>query len=604
MADALRRGARGVVRPGRLAGADARRGCGSCSACRRCRRRRASPRCATTTCSTAPRCAAACELNRAWGTPDRARRRRGDRRLAGARAGRRGSAAATSCTRRCSRRRASRDRSEALEKLDPDYADHAARGRRTASQRCASAQALLALADLLAPALELGRALRARLGRGQAARGAGRFRRPDPPRRRAARPTPDIGEWIRYKLDRRFDHILVDEAQDTNARAVVDHRALTGDFFAGRGPARRASCARSSWSATTSRRSSASRAPARRTSRRRAQRLRAEMAGAAATPRACAAIDARELRELGLGRSYRTAQPVLDFVDRGDRRDRAARASASTDAPEPHVGDDAARAGHAVAAGRRARDDDDDERTRAPEDWLSEPERAHGRPDRRAGQGAGSTQGFPLAKGGGAQRRAGRHHGAGAQAPRARRADRRAAPCGGRAGGGGRPAAARRAAGGQGPDGRAALRRAAARRPQPRQPAGLAADRLEPGASARARLPRPSDVRLWDHLRAGRASRRRWRRAELLDALLAPRRLRAAAGAAALAAGRAVAGARASWSRGSGARPTIRSTSCSTPRNAYAARAHAEPAGFLALVRRRRGRAEARGGRRRRIWCG
>jgi len=28
---------------------------------------------------------------------------------------------------------------------------------------------------------------------------------------------PDIGAWIRYKLDQRTDHILVDEAQDTNA---------------------------------------------------------------------------------------------------------------------------------------------------------------------------------------------------------------------------------------------------------------------------------------------------------------------------------------------------------------------------------------------------
>ena len=27
----------------------------------------------------------------------------------------------------------------------------------------------------------------------------------------------ELADWIRYKLDRRFDHILVDEAQDTNA---------------------------------------------------------------------------------------------------------------------------------------------------------------------------------------------------------------------------------------------------------------------------------------------------------------------------------------------------------------------------------------------------
>jgi len=46
-------------------------------------------------------------------------------------------------------------------------------------------------------------------------------------------------EWIRYKLDRRFDHILVDEAQDTNAaqwRIVLD--GLVADFFSGEGQRR------------------------------------------------------------------------------------------------------------------------------------------------------------------------------------------------------------------------------------------------------------------------------------------------------------------------------------------------------------------------------
>src|SRR5205085_8290593 len=28
---------------------------------------------------------------------------------------------------------------------------------------------------------------------------------------------PGMGEWVRYKLDRQVDHVLVDEAQDTNA---------------------------------------------------------------------------------------------------------------------------------------------------------------------------------------------------------------------------------------------------------------------------------------------------------------------------------------------------------------------------------------------------
>ena len=45
--------------------------------------------------------------------------------------------------------------------------------------------------------------------------------------------TPRMGEWVRYKLDQRTDHILVDEAQDTNADqwAIVD--ALAGEYFSG-----------------------------------------------------------------------------------------------------------------------------------------------------------------------------------------------------------------------------------------------------------------------------------------------------------------------------------------------------------------------------------
>jgi ATP-dependent helicase/nuclease subunit A len=47
--------------------------------------------------------------------------------------------------------------------------------------------------------------------------------------------TPGMGDWVRYKLDQQTDHILVDEAQDTNAAqwSIVD--ALAGEFFSGEG---------------------------------------------------------------------------------------------------------------------------------------------------------------------------------------------------------------------------------------------------------------------------------------------------------------------------------------------------------------------------------
>ena len=51
--------------------------------------------------------------------------------------------------------------------------------------------------------------------------------------------TPGMGDWVRYKLDQQTDHILVDEAQDTNARqwSIVD--ALVSEFFSGEGGRRR-----------------------------------------------------------------------------------------------------------------------------------------------------------------------------------------------------------------------------------------------------------------------------------------------------------------------------------------------------------------------------
>ena len=45
----------------------------------------------------------------------------------------------------------------------------------------------------------------------------------------------DFGDWVRFKLDQRTDHILVDEAQDTNARQWAIILSLAEEFFAGEG---------------------------------------------------------------------------------------------------------------------------------------------------------------------------------------------------------------------------------------------------------------------------------------------------------------------------------------------------------------------------------
>src|SRR5690606_28167042 len=130
-----------------------------------------------------------------------------------------------------------------------------------------------------------------------------------------------IGAWIRYKLDRQFDHILVDEAQDTNAAQWSIIRALTGDFFAGAGQrdGKRRTIfvvgdykqAIFGFQGTSPENFAAAKA-----------RYAGEMATWAARARQLAddlfeaEPLARELVDLGLKRSFRTAQPVLTFVGR------------------------------------------------------------------------------------------------------------------------------------------------------------------------------------------------------------------------------------------------------------------------------------------------
>ena len=45
--------------------------------------------------------------------------------------------------------------------------------------------------------------------------------------------TPGMGDWVRYKLDRDIDHLLVDEAQDTNPGQWEIVEALAAEFFTG-----------------------------------------------------------------------------------------------------------------------------------------------------------------------------------------------------------------------------------------------------------------------------------------------------------------------------------------------------------------------------------
>jgi len=46
---------------------------------------------------------------------------------------------------------------------------------------------------------------------------------------------PGMPDWVGWKLDQRFDHLLVDEAQDTNARQWAILRKVSDEYFAGAG---------------------------------------------------------------------------------------------------------------------------------------------------------------------------------------------------------------------------------------------------------------------------------------------------------------------------------------------------------------------------------
>lgn len=103
--------------------------------------------------------------------------------------------------------------------------------------RCAEllgVQALAQYAELLGAALHAGRSYARAYAEAKQLAGAVDF---DDLIARTATllSQPGIADWIRYKLDQRIDHILVDEAQDTNVSQWEIVGALAAEFFAGEG---------------------------------------------------------------------------------------------------------------------------------------------------------------------------------------------------------------------------------------------------------------------------------------------------------------------------------------------------------------------------------
>lgn len=115
--------------------------------------------------------------------------------------------------------------------------------------------------------------------------------------------TPGIGDWIRFKLDQTVDHILVDEAQDTNADQWAIVRALSEEFFAGSG----------------------AKADQRRTIFAVGDFKQAifgfqgtdprQFDGAGAHFREQIEAAAQDFQTLSISQSFRSSQPILDAVD-------------------------------------------------------------------------------------------------------------------------------------------------------------------------------------------------------------------------------------------------------------------------------------------------
>ncbi|MBO9517278.1 MAG: double-strand break repair helicase AddA [Porphyrobacter sp.] len=279
-------------------------------------------------------------------------------------------------------------------KRDPGYGDAIAQVMQSL-ERVRQQKTLLALVDLLTPALTVGRLFALAWEKAKLREGLVDF---DDLIRRAAGllKSESTGRWIAYKLDRQFDHILVDEAQDTNEAQWEIIRALTGEFFTGAG--QRDDKLRTifvvgdykqaifGFQGTSPENFEAAKSAY--------AREMAELARNAAELRQ--PVVARELVELGLGRSFRTSQPVLDFVDAAIRAI-GPENFGLRDVPERHVGHE--RPGLVTLWNPVNSRPDDEDDSEGPETWLSAPERRMA--DKIADQIKSMIGRFALAKEGG-----------------------------------------------------------------------------------------------------------------------------------------------------------------------------------------------------------
>lgn len=201
-----------------------------------------------------------------------------------------------------------------LGKHDPSYDEYGQRVIESYS-RVSDMLALLDLLDWLAPLLEVGRQFALKWDEAKAREGFVDF---DDQIRKAADllNRKEMAAWIRFKLDRQFDHILIDEAQDTNAEQWQIIFALIDDFFSGegaRGDKLRTIFTVGDYKQAIFRFQGTS--PENFEAAKKLVREAMDMAADNAE-QLRANVAARRLREYGLDQSFRTAKPVLQFVDK------------------------------------------------------------------------------------------------------------------------------------------------------------------------------------------------------------------------------------------------------------------------------------------------
>ncbi|MES2147457.1 MAG: double-strand break repair helicase AddA [Pseudomonadota bacterium] len=116
-------------------------------------------------------------------------------------------------------------------KIDPDYQSKSDQLADTISELL-SIQSACALAADMAAGLRAGQAFAAAYARAKRAAGVADFNDLIGWARDLLE-QDGMGDWVRFKLDRRIDHLLVDEAQDTNADQWAIIGALVEDFYSG-----------------------------------------------------------------------------------------------------------------------------------------------------------------------------------------------------------------------------------------------------------------------------------------------------------------------------------------------------------------------------------